>query len=390
MTKKILVSLIAVMMLFGFVACDNQVQTFRFADTISLVQSSEILEGTTPSAEDFTVTISYTDGTSQSVPGTGYVKFNNGQATAETKSAYGIITSSPVDIETTALSEVQFNGVESVTVVKGTSISSMSDVKITGENVTTTFVFGNSSATLPLTETVFTLFDENDDVVTTAGEVGDVYDVYMTGRYVVGANDEVAIVGRIPTNLQVEVVAKSEVTSISASAVDTIWYGDTATDPANYKVVDQDGNPVTGINIYAVSGVDADKKFNTTSATTVYFALAADPSVTCTLSVTPEDYVTEIRVADPNRDPVTTIQHDGAVAPTLGVSSGVANHLEVKMASDANTWVANGTTDYYFSVPVLNAYSTTAPTQPVYVYFDNEQGGRIQTQVTYRLNAVEG
>ena len=396
MKKCILIGALAALMLFAFTACDNQVQTFRIVDTISLVQSSAVVEGTAADASDFTVTLVYTDGTSAQVSGVGYVTVTGDKATASVTNAYGRkIESAPVSVEKSVVTSVEFSGVESISVVTGTTISKMDDVTIEADedNFAIAFAYDGGSEVLPLSETVFALYDSNGNLVTKAGAVGEVYDVYLVDRYQIGTNSEVAIEGKIPTNVTVTVVAQPKVTSITAEAVKTIYFGDDADAAANYKVTANTGATVNSSDykIIAVSGVDSTGKFNTTEATTIYFQMTAKgyENVTYALTVEPQDYITDIRVADPNRDAVTAVAHDGAVAPTLGVSSGVANHLEVKMASNPNAWVTEGITDYYFSVPVLNAYSSIAPTQQVNVLLDNEKGEQKSYQLTYNLNRVE-
>ena len=180
MKKCILIGALAALMLFAFTACDNQVQTFRIVDTISLVQSSAVVEGTAADASDFTVTLVYTDGTSAQVSGVGYVTVTGDKATASVTNAYGRkIESAPVSVEKSVVTSVEFSGVESISVVTGTTISKMDDVTIEADedNFAIAFAYDGGSEVLPLSETVFALYDSNGNLVTKAGAVGEVYDV---------------------------------------------------------------------------------------------------------------------------------------------------------------------------------------------------------------------
>lgn len=73
--KSILVMVLAALMMFAFTACENNVPSYQAVQYVTVAQVADIIEGQTPYAEAFEVTVHYLDGTTDVFPGTGRVKF---------------------------------------------------------------------------------------------------------------------------------------------------------------------------------------------------------------------------------------------------------------------------------------------------------------------------
>ncbi len=73
MTKKVFIGVLAALMLFAFVACENQVPTYREVSYISVEKVQDVISGQPFVGSMVNVIVHYTDGGVESVSGAGYV-----------------------------------------------------------------------------------------------------------------------------------------------------------------------------------------------------------------------------------------------------------------------------------------------------------------------------
>ena len=83
MKKSILTIVLAAMMLVAFTACEQSMPTYKNADYITISQNTPFIAGQTFDANNFDVTVHYTDGSTSVIPGAGVVKVATGWDTGD-------------------------------------------------------------------------------------------------------------------------------------------------------------------------------------------------------------------------------------------------------------------------------------------------------------------
>ena len=197
MKKTILVSLIAVAMLFAFTACEQSMPTYRNADYITVSQNTPIIKGEDFSASDFDVTVHYTDGSTSVVNGNGIVKdtdWTNGAVTASINTNltanYTVEFVELVDCEisialaddaefttsikpTATANEVRYltEDVESITYTYETATYEVSDVSKYTAVVAVDYDMLTTAGTYDVTANVYSDYTSASSVGTKIGEV---------------------------------------------------------------------------------------------------------------------------------------------------------------------------------------------------------------------------
>ena len=95
MKKSILIGVLAALMLFAFVACEQQMPVYKSADYIEINQVSDFIKGQDFDANWFSVTINFTDGSTKTVAGSGVVTekdWSKYSVTATVKTVNGDMT----------------------------------------------------------------------------------------------------------------------------------------------------------------------------------------------------------------------------------------------------------------------------------------------------------
>ena len=87
--KSVLVVAFACAMLFAFTACENSVPVYRTVDYISLSQVQDVIKGQPFDGSMMNITVHYTDGYTETVSGSGYIKAEDNADTTEPFSVSG-------------------------------------------------------------------------------------------------------------------------------------------------------------------------------------------------------------------------------------------------------------------------------------------------------------
>ena len=131
--KKFLVGIVAALMLFAFVACDNSVPTVSFKDVsyVEIKQVNDLIVGETAKTTDFQVVVNYTEGDPIIIPGnennidlTTTAGFATYKGDSPFKNVYGqTVPVVPVAVEKQTIVSVSAN-VSTVELVENTSSAS--------------------------------------------------------------------------------------------------------------------------------------------------------------------------------------------------------------------------------------------------------------------------
>lgn len=97
--KKVFIGVLAALMLFAFTACEQSMPSYKQVEYVTLDQTQEFIKGQPLSAEAFSVTVHYLDGSQDVFPGVGRVTFvDSTETTAKvvTDAAVGVYAKATV------------------------------------------------------------------------------------------------------------------------------------------------------------------------------------------------------------------------------------------------------------------------------------------------------
>ena len=159
--KKVFIGVLAALMLFAFTACEQSMPSYKQVEYVTLDQTQAFIENQPLSAEAFSVTVHYLDGSLDVFPGTGRVTFVN--STAEGATVVPDATAKAgVYAKATVAGESDIIGIKTVKATAFTATVTADDVTRSYEQVGSTDEYAPEEAAVTLKVTGATLTgDEN-------------------------------------------------------------------------------------------------------------------------------------------------------------------------------------------------------------------------------------
>ena len=370
MKKSILIGVLAALMLFAFVACEQQIPTYKVPTGLSIsTAKTNYIVGETLDTSAFTGTVRYSDGSSDTLAGSELslsVPAKDGKIVANANKVTAKYGAGENAVEATAV--VYGNYVSAAVIgnlptsVAQASASGNAEQAISADGVTVTVTYAGETRELTAGEYELTLSADT-TAPTAAGGTGvtieadlEVFGIPVTTGVTTGK----VVVNAYKAE---EKFDSSDVQSIRVGFKDkdgnftttgTVWYGDAT---SVFAVEGTDSNGLTGIlEASAYSIAVQNGNLNTTSATDVIAVLNADKTIKSpAFSVTPRNYVASISVKQ---------NENTTVDPNSNTSSDAVKNLftvTATMAADISEGVKTKTlanNEFTFDVPFLN--STTA------------------------------
>ena len=399
MKKSISAILVAALMLVAFTACNNEVPAYKVPTGLTIqVTRTDYLVGEAVDPSTISGTVDFFDGSSKALSGTelsysvtGGSNGLIGKGANTILSTYGGTLGADNTL-VSASARVMGYEVEKVVlgnlpteVTQGTTPSTTASVPT--DDVTVTVTYDNGQKTRDLVAGEYNLQLTVDDTTPTDPDVEDDEVALYPTLTVFGQ----PVNARVITAGSVEVIEAEDVhgpavsiTSIALATDAHAYIGDNATNKALYEVKgdDEDGNEVTldasDFTLYFGNGVESGK-FTATSAT-VYVQLNSDKSQTNSTTITVEDYIVSVRVANGSGEPVTSVDN---VTRNTAPEISTPNKIQVCMASDNDAWIDYSGDDDYFDVPVLNS---TAAFQNATLYVPTGKADSSVVSTTFKFN----
>ena len=155
--KKVFIGVLAALMLFAFTACEQSMPSYKQVEYVTLDQTQAFIEGQPLTAEAFSVTVHYLDGSQDVFPGIGRVTF----ADSTSANASAVSTAeSGVYAKATVAGESDIIGIKVVEPTAFTATVTAKDVTRTYEQVGSTDGYAPKEVTVNFTVTGATLTGE--------------------------------------------------------------------------------------------------------------------------------------------------------------------------------------------------------------------------------------
>ena len=159
--KKVFIGVLAALMLFAFTACEQSMPSYKQVEYVTLDQTQAFIENQPLSAEAFSVTVHYLDGSLDVFSGTGRVTFVNSTAEGATAVPDATATAN-VYAKATVAGESDIIGIKTVKATAFTATVTANDVTRSYEQVGSTDEYAPKEAAVTLNVTGATLTgDEN-------------------------------------------------------------------------------------------------------------------------------------------------------------------------------------------------------------------------------------
>ena len=145
MKKRVFIGVLAALMLFAFVACDNStpVATYKDVSYVSVEQVKDFIVGEPITADGFQIVVNYTTGNPTVISGNaGTIDVSDSEAVTATKSVEfknvngDIVPVIPCETEYKTVTGVSISGVTSATMNEEVTLAALSDIVTAIENKT--------------------------------------------------------------------------------------------------------------------------------------------------------------------------------------------------------------------------------------------------------------